>query len=86
MASRKTDPKFIGESVGLLEEQIDRIQRIVRGASQFSCVSHENWTSCQVDSVLNEVIEVLKMDGRQADSRFGPRSANSPRRLPSGTS
>ena len=64
MEGRKDNPEYIGQSVALLHGQIDRIQRIVRGVSQFSRVPKESWTACRVEEVLQEVIEILKMDRR----------------------
>lgn len=64
MEGRKENPKYIAQSVEQLQGQIDRIQRIVRGVSQFSRVPKESWTAYRVEEVLQEVIEILKMDRR----------------------
>jgi len=54
------DESFISQSVGLLQREISRIERIVRGVSQFGRPSREGWALCQVNQILQETIDMLK--------------------------
>lgn len=54
------DESFISQSVSLLQREIGRIERIVRGVSQFGRPSREGWALCQVNQILQETIDMLK--------------------------
>ncbi len=54
------DEKFISKSIHLLQKEIHRIERIVRGISQFGRPSKEGWGPCDVNSILLESIEMIK--------------------------
>ena len=56
----ENDPSFISQSVKLLQREISRIDRIVRGISQFGRSPKEEWGICRVNQVLKETIEMLK--------------------------
>ncbi len=56
----ENDPSFISQSVKLLQREISRIDRIVRGISQFGRSPKEEWGICNVNQVLKETIEMLK--------------------------
>jgi signal transduction histidine kinase len=56
----ENDPDFISQSLHLLKREISRIERIVRGISQFGRPSREGWGTCQVNQILEETVEMLK--------------------------
>lgn len=56
----ENDPDFISRSLHLLKREISRIERIVRGISQFGRPSREGWGACQVNQILEETVEMLK--------------------------
>jgi len=50
----ESDSSFISKSVKLLQREINRIDRIVRGISQFGRSSKEAWGNCNVNQILKE--------------------------------
>jgi len=56
----KKDTNFIDESIPLLQREINRIKRIVRGISQFGKPEKEAWKTCQINSIITETVEMLK--------------------------
>ncbi len=60
LLNTERNESFITQSVNLLQREISRIERIVRGISQFGRPSQEGWTLCQVNQILRETIEMLK--------------------------
>ncbi|RMG29579.1 MAG: PAS domain-containing protein, partial [Methanobacteriota archaeon] len=54
------DETFITKSIQLLQKEIHRIERIVRGISQFGRPSPEGWQPCNVNEILLETVEMLK--------------------------
>lgn len=55
------DLGFIEKSIPLLQKEIERIKRIVRGISQFGKPSKEVWSVCQINKIITETIEMLKL-------------------------
>lgn len=56
----ETDKSFIDRSIELLQKEIGRIERIVRGISQFGRSSPESWGPCPVNQIIMETVEMLK--------------------------
>ncbi len=54
------DESFIAQSVRLLQREIARIERIVRGVSQFGRPSPEGWGLCQVSQIMAETVDMLR--------------------------
>ena len=54
------DEAFVKESLLVLKSQTDRIVQIVRSISQFARPEKIQWSSCQIDSLVNETIEMLR--------------------------
>lgn len=55
-----SDPDFISNSISLLKREIARIDRIVRGISQFGRTKNEEWNICDINKILSETLEILK--------------------------
>jgi len=53
------DTSFISQSVKLLQREISRIERIVKGISQFGRTSQESWALCRINQILTETLEIL---------------------------
>ncbi len=53
------DETFVQESLQLLQNQIDRITRTIRGVSQFARPSNEEWVACRVNEIVNETLKML---------------------------
>lgn len=64
LLENRREPAFVGESVRHLKSQIDRIQRIVQGVSQFGRPGSEEWLLCDVSRILEEVLGLLRLDRR----------------------
>ncbi len=64
------DESFIAQSIGLLQKEISRIDRIVRGISQFGRPSGDGWAPCQVNQILSETVEMLKYHKYAKQSRI----------------
>ncbi len=60
LMSQNPSPEFLQKSISLLQKEITRIERIVRGISQFGRPSKEERSTCDVNQVLLETIELLK--------------------------
>lgn len=60
LLEREHDEAFIIQSVRLLRNEISRIERIVRGISQFGRPAKEGWKPCQVNKIIGETVEMLK--------------------------
>jgi len=54
------DRSFISQSVKLLQKEISRIERIVKGISQFGRSSKEGWGLSNINQILNETLEIIK--------------------------
>lgn len=70
LLERRREEEFVAESVRLLQGQIDRIQRIVRGVSQFTRSPKEAWAPCRVDEIMAEALEILRMDRKASGIRI----------------
>ncbi len=60
LMANNAQPEFISKSIHLLKKEISRIDRIVRGISQFGRTSKEEWKICDINKILSETIEMLK--------------------------
>jgi PAS domain S-box-containing protein len=58
------DEGFLRDSLQFLRDQIARISRIVHGIMQFSRPPKEEWNYCQLNDILLEVLNVIKLDRR----------------------
>ncbi len=56
----KKDVVYFKESIPLLQREIERIKRIVRGISHFGKPEKETWGVCNINSLLKETVEMLK--------------------------
>ncbi len=52
--------EFLKDSIGLLQNEISRMERIVRGVSQLGRPSKSNWGICDINEIIRETIEILK--------------------------
>ncbi|MFB6355466.1 MAG: nitrogen regulation protein NR(II) [bacterium] len=59
---RKDDPEFIRDNLDFLDDQLSRIDGIVHGISQFSQRRSSEWGMIDVNEILQETLEVIKMD------------------------
>jgi len=60
LMSQNPSPEFLRKSISLLQREISRIERIVRGISQFGRPSKEERLPCQINQILAETVELLK--------------------------
>lgn len=61
LLEEKHDEGFLKESLGLLQNQITRIARMVHGVSQFARPGKNDWTVCQVNALVAEALNVLRL-------------------------
>jgi len=54
------EPNYISKSVIMLQNEIDRIKRILMNISQFGRYKEAQWELCNVNEILSETIEILK--------------------------
>ncbi len=68
------DETFLDESHRLIQGQIGRIERIVRGISQFARSPRDEWAACDINSIISELIKVLKLHkfAKHCEIRFLP--------------
>jgi PAS domain S-box-containing protein len=64
LMEQRTDQEFLGASLGLLQGQVERIGRIVRGVSQFARTSRQEWITLEVNAAVGEAISVAELDSR----------------------
>ncbi len=74
---RQRDPAFLDESLGLLKNHIERIGRTVRNVSLFSRNRPAEWELCNVDEVIEEAVNLIRLDQRAQDVTFD-RTLSSP--------
>ena len=55
------DPAFLTESLALLQNQIDRISRVVRGVSLFARPGKREWVPCDVNTTVAEALNVVRL-------------------------
>ncbi|HED07660.1 MAG TPA: PAS domain-containing sensor histidine kinase [Ignavibacteria bacterium] len=60
LLENQKDPAFLEKSIPLLQKEIERIKRIVRGISQFGKPAKEVWSVCQINRIISETVEILK--------------------------
>ncbi len=75
LMERDRNPAFISESVGLLRGQIERIRRIVRGISAFARQPTQDRVVLDIREVLEETIEMVRMDSRSENVEVSCRLA-----------
>ena len=64
LMEQRKDPKFLLESVEVLRGQIRRIGRIVHGISHFARSGTSEWSVWELTSVLEEAIDIVRLDRR----------------------
>jgi signal transduction histidine kinase len=64
LMEHRTDEDFLSTSLGLLQGQLERIGRIVRGVSQFARTSRQEWITLEVNAAVGEAISVAELDPR----------------------
>ncbi len=60
----QSDPAFLQKSIAVLREQVDRIHRLVTNITRFSKSPALQPTRCDVAGVLEQVVDMLRMDRR----------------------
>lgn len=73
LMKRRKDAGFQHDSLEVLQNQIDRIGRIVRNVSHLSQRAHENWVTIDLNHVVGEAVALVKLDARAANVRFTER-------------
>jgi PAS domain S-box-containing protein len=58
------EERFFRESLQVLQEQISRIRRIIYGISQFARYQKEELTQCNINRLVVEAMDVIKLDRR----------------------
>jgi C4-dicarboxylate-specific signal transduction histidine kinase len=80
LMERRDDPSFTRESLGVLRGQIGRIGRIVHGISHFARPRQQEWERWEINGVVAEAIELVRVDRRAKRIEFRERLATaSPR-------
>jgi PAS domain S-box-containing protein len=64
LMEQRNDPDFSRNSLGVLQGQIDRIGRIVRGVSQFSRTGSPAWSICDPNTIMEEALGIIQLDRR----------------------
>ncbi len=67
---RDPSPPFLEESLGVLQSQLDRIGRIVRGVSHFARARTDAWTAWDLNKVVGEAVSLVKLDRRALQIAF----------------
>ncbi len=74
------EPKYISKSISLLQNEIERIKKIVRDISQFGRYKEAQWELCNINQILSETIEILKYHksakNHEIQSNFGSHLSN----------
>jgi PAS domain S-box-containing protein len=55
---------FLQESIELLEKEISRISGILHGVSQIARPGKSQWSSCEINSIVSETLDMLRFDQR----------------------
>ena len=55
------DAAFLTESLGLLQNQIDRISRVVHGVSLFARPSKHEWIPCDINTTVAEALNAVRL-------------------------
>jgi signal transduction histidine kinase len=75
LMERRDDPSFARESLTVLRGQIARISRIVHGISHFARPRHQEWERWEINGVVGEALELLRVDRRARRIEFRERLA-----------
>jgi PAS domain S-box-containing protein len=70
LMENRTDAAFLGTSLGLLQGQVERIGRIVRGVSQFARTSRQDWITLDVNAAVAEAMSVAELDSRMKGKEY----------------
>jgi len=62
LLKEQNDATFLQESIELLEKEIKRISNILHSVSRIAQPSKSNWSSCDINSIVQETINILKFD------------------------
>jgi len=73
LMKRRDDPEFQRQSIDVLQNQIDRIGRIVRNVSHLSHRARDGWTTIDVNAVVGEAVSLVRLDARATEVRFSER-------------
>jgi PAS domain S-box-containing protein len=60
----RQDPNFVTSSIDLIQSQLERITRIVRGISGFSRHGSGEWQMVDIGACLQETVNMLRLDRR----------------------
>ncbi len=63
------EESFVAQSVKLIQREIHRIERILRGVSQLGRPSQEDWGFVDINELLQETLEILKYHKAMGHSR-----------------
>ena len=61
---------YLQESIGLLEKEISRIGRILHGVSQFARPSKATWSTCRINAIVMETLNMLRLDRKAKGCRI----------------
>ncbi|MBW8015744.1 MAG: PAS domain-containing protein [Planctomycetes bacterium] len=64
------DEGFLQESIKLLEKEIDRISSILHGVSQIARPGKSQWSSCDINLIINETLDMLRLDRHVTNCRI----------------
>ncbi len=64
------DEGFLQESIELLQKEISRISGILRGVSQIARPGKSQWSSCEINSIVRETLDMLRLDRRVKNCRI----------------
>ena len=70
LLKEQPDEGFMQESIKLLEKEIDRISRILHGVSQMARPGKSQWSSCEINSIISETLDMLRLDRRVKNCRI----------------
>lgn len=59
---RSEDPQFVKDNLDFLEDQLNRVAEIVHGISQFSQQHTTEWELLDLNTILRETVDVIKLD------------------------
>lgn len=73
LMKRRNDPDFHLRSLEVLQNQIDRIGRIVRNVSHLSHKTREGWVTIDVNATVGEAVSLVRLDARATGITFSER-------------
>lgn len=70
LMKERHDGAYYRDSIRLIENEIGRISRILRSVSQLARPDKMTWSTCQINSILSDTLNIIRFDQRAKNCKI----------------